>query len=146
VAKHLRQNDVDAITEIIRTWSSGKMTWELICDSVSGVIGRRPTRQTLNAHYQIKAAFVAKKGGLKVHGPRTSMPSSLKVAAQRIARHQCEIDELKTINARLLEQFVKWQYNTYKRGIREDQLNQPLPRIDRERTDKKSSTELENAR
>ncbi len=74
------------------------------------------------------------------------MPSSLTVAAQRIARQQCEIDELKTINAQLMEQFVKWQYNAYRRGMKEDQLNQPLPRIDRERTDKKTSTELENGR
>ena len=144
MAKHLKQNDVDAVIEVIRTWSSGKMTWELICESV--VIGTKPTRQTLNAHSQIKAAFVAKKSGLKVHGPRTSMPSSLTVAAQRIAHQQCEIDELKTINARLFEQFVKWQYNAYKRGVTEDQLNQSLTRIDRERTDKKTSTELENGR
>jgi FtsZ-binding cell division protein ZapB len=74
------------------------------------------------------------------------MPSSLKFAAQRIAHQQCEIDELKATNAQLLEQFAKWQYNAYKRGIKEDQLNQPLPRIDRERTDKRTSTELENAR
>jgi hypothetical protein len=146
MAKHLKQNDVDAVIEVIRTWSSGKMTWELICESVAGVIGTKPTRQTLNAHSQIKAAFVAKKSGLKVHGPRTSMPSSLAVAAQRIANQQCGIDELKAINARLLEQFAKWQYNAYKRGMTEDRLNQPLPRIDRERTDKKTSTELENVR
>lgn len=74
------------------------------------------------------------------------MPSSLKFAAQRIAHQLCEIDELKATNAQLLEQFAKWQYNAYKRGIKEDQLNQPLPRIDRERTDKRTSTELENAR
>jgi hypothetical protein len=74
------------------------------------------------------------------------MPSSLTVAAQRIARQQCKIDELTAINAGLLEQFVKWQYNAYKRGMTEDQLNQPLTRIDRERTDKKTSTELENGR
>jgi len=34
----------------------------------------------------------------------------------------------------LLEQFVVWQYNAYKHGIKEHQLNAPLPRIDRERT------------
>jgi hypothetical protein len=146
MAKHLKQNDVDTIVEVIRAWPSDKITWEMICEHVAGVIGNRPTRQTLNAHFQIKAAFAAKKGGLKIHGPRTAMPSSLAVAAQRIARQRSEIDELQTRNARLLEQFVKWQYNAYKRGMTEDQLNQPLPRIDRERTDRKTSTELENAR
>ncbi|MGA8728994.1 MAG: hypothetical protein WB608_09605 [Terracidiphilus sp.] len=52
------------------------------------------------------------------------------------------IEELQVRNSRLLEQFVKWQYNAYKRGISVDELNEDLPRIDRERTDGKTSTEL----
>lgn len=63
------------------------------------------------------------------------MPSSLSVAAQRIARLQTEIYELKMQNDALLEQFVKWQYNAYKHGLKEHQLNADLPRIDRERTE-----------
>ena len=73
--------------------------------------------------------------GLKIHGPRTAAPSSLKVAAARIAKQQSEIDGLKAKNSALLEQFVIWQYNTYKYGLKERQLNESLPRIDRERTD-----------
>lgn len=126
---------MDAIVDIIRGWSTEKLTWEGICEAASKVIGKTPTRQTLNSHAVIKDAYAAKKSGLKVHGPRTAMPSSLAVAAQRIARLQTENDELRRKNDTLLEQFVKWQYNAYKHGIKEHQLNAELPRIDRERTD-----------
>lgn len=136
MAKHLKQADVEAIVDIIRGWPTEKLTWEGICEAAAKVIGKTPTRQTLNAHAAIKDAYAAKKSGLKVHGPRTAMPSSLAVAAQRIARLQTENDELRMKNDALLEQFVKWQYNAYKYGVKDHQLNEPLPRIDRERTDK----------
>lgn len=135
MAKHLKQADVDAIVDIIRGWSTEKLTWEGICEAAAKIIGKTPTRQTLNAHASIKDAYVAKKSGLKVHSPRTAMPSSLAVAAQRIARLQTENDELRMKNDALLEQFVKWQYNAYKHGLKEQQLNADLPRIDRERTE-----------
>lgn len=89
------------------------------------------------ANLAIKEAYGVKKSGIKLHGPRTSMPSSLKVAAARINKQQNEIDLLKAKNALLLEQFVKWQYNSYKFGLKEHQLNELLPRIDRDRTDGK---------
>lgn len=135
MAKHLKQADIDAIVDIIRGWPNDKMSWEGICEASAKIIGKSPTRQTLNAHAAIKGAYTAKKNGLKVHGPRMAMPSSLAVAAQRIARLQTENDELKMRNDELLEQFAKWQYNAYKLDIKERQLNAELPRIDRERTE-----------
>lgn len=135
MARHLTQADIDAIVDIIRGWQTEKLTWDGICDAAAKVLSKNPTRQTLNAHAAIKDAYTAKKSGVKVHGPRTAMPSSLAVAAQRIARLQTENDELRMKNDALLEQFVKWQYNAYKHGLKEQQLNADLPRIDRERTE-----------
>lgn len=135
VAKHLRVTDVNAIIDVIHGWPAEKLTWQGICEACATVIGNTPTRQTLNAHAPIKEAYEAKKRGLKVHGPRTAMPSSLAAAALRIARLQGENDALRSKNDALLEQFVKWQYNAYKHGVKERQLNADLPRIDRERTD-----------
>lgn len=57
------------------------------------------------------------------------------MAALRIARLQTENDALRSKNDALLEQFVKWQYNAYKHGVKERQMNADLPRIDRERTE-----------
>ena len=134
MAKHLRPTEIETIVNMINGWPKAKLTWQDICETAGKVIGNIPTRQTLNAHASIKAAYEAKKSGLKVHGPRTAMPSSLAVAAQRIARLQTENDSLRVKNDALLEQFVKWQYNSYKHGVKEHQLNADLPRIDRERT------------
>lgn len=139
MAKHLTKADVEAIINIIHGWGDEKLTWEDICHSASEMVGKKPTRQSLNANALIKEAYEAKKKGLKIHGPRTATPSSLKVAAARIAKQQSEIDSLKAKNMALLEQFVKWQYNAYKYGMKEHQLNEPMPRIDRERTDKGES-------
>lgn len=135
MAKHLTKSDISAIINIIQGWDDKKLTWDDICDSASKIVGKKPTRQSLNSNVLIKEAYEVKKSGLKIHGPRTATPSSLRVAAARIAKQQSEIDGLKAKNSALLEQFVKWQYNTYKYGMKEHQLNESLPRIDRERTD-----------
>lgn len=135
MAKHMKQADIDAIVDIIRGWPNDRISWEGICEASANIIGRTPTRQTLNAHAKIKDAYAAKKSGLKVHGPRTAMPSSLSVAAQRIARLQTENDELRLKNDALLDQFAKWQYNADKYGVKLHQLEEELPPIDRERTE-----------
>jgi len=136
LAKHLTQTDVEAIISIIYAWKDDKLTWEGICEASEPVIGKKPTRQSLNANKPIKEAYSSKKATLKLHGTITpTKPSSQTIAGERIARQQSEIESLKRKNAALLEQFVIWQYNAYKYGMKEHQLNEPLPRIDRERTE-----------
>ena len=61
MAQHLRQTDIDAIVDIIRGWPNEKLTWEGICEAAAKIIGKTPTRQTLNAHTAIKDAYSAKK-------------------------------------------------------------------------------------
>lgn len=135
MAKHLTDDDVEAIINIIDGWKSEKITWEDLCKACAPVVGKIPTRQSLNGNKEIKEAYLAKKKGLKIQAPRTPLPSSLAVAADRIARLQGENERLKERNSILLEQFTKWQYNAYKHGLKEWQLNEPLPRIDRERSE-----------
>jgi len=136
LAKHLTAGDVTAIINIIDGWGDEKFSWEGLCEASAAVVGKRPTRQSLNANKKIKEAYSAKKKGLRMCGPKTAMPSSLAVAAARITKLQGENDRLKAQNSALLEQFAVWQYNAYKYGLKEHQLNEPLPRIDRERTEK----------
>lgn len=142
LAKHLTGRDVEAIVDIIRGWRNHKLTWQRICESAAGVIGGKITRQTLNAHQEIKTAYTAKKAGLEVHGPTKPLPSSLTVAAQQIARLQSKSNEQGTQIAGFLELFAKLQYNAYKYGLTEHQLYEELPRINRERTDGRTSIEL----
>ena len=135
MAKHLTKRDIEAIVNIIHGHDSDKLTWEGICEASQEVVGKKPTRQSLYANKVIREAYKSKKHTLKVKGVVKPKPSSLNEAAQRIARLQSEVDTLKMKNNALLEQFVIWQYNSYKYGVKEHQLNEPLPRIDRERTE-----------
>lgn len=137
MAKHLTRIDVAAIVNIILGWNDEKFTWESICLAASKIIGKNPTRQSLSSNLQIKHAYAQRKSGLKVNGASISTPGSLKIAADRLSRQQNEIENLKDINSKMMEQFVKWQYNSYKHGVKEHQLNAPMPQIDRERTEKK---------
>lgn len=135
MAKHLTTQDIESIINIIHAHDSGKLTWDGVCDASEPLVGKRPTRQSLSANKAIREAFRAKKAALKLKVPSKPKPSSLTVAADRISRLQSENEMLKRKNDALLEQFVVWQYNAYKYGMREDQLNAPLPRIDRERSE-----------
>ena len=136
MAKHLTQTDVEAILNIIAAHEANtKLTWENICDECTLVVGKKPTRQSLFANPTIREAYNAKKSILKTRGAFNPKPSSLGIAAERIAKLQRELELLKKKNDALLQQFVIWQYNAYKYGLKEHQLNESLPQIDRERTD-----------
>jgi hypothetical protein len=133
--KRLREQDITAIVDMIRGWKKDKITWQMICTASGKLLSGIPTRQALQAHKPIKEAYLVRRDNLKVHDTNLSHPSSLAIAAQRISRQQSIIDELTRKNQALMEQFVRWQYNAYKHGLKEHQLNEPLPHIDRDRTE-----------
>lgn len=135
MAKHISRSDIKTIVSLIRGWDEQKITWPAICEVVEPHIGKRPTRQTLNAHQAIAEAYQAKKAALKNEGVAKRRPASLSIAASRIANLEAEVRELKEQNRLYKQMFTVWQYNAYKRGISESQLNEPLPKVDRERTD-----------
>jgi hypothetical protein len=135
MARHLSSKDIAAVVDILRGWTRDRLTWELLCDEVALVLQSRPARQTLYARTEIRSAYVARKKGLKDDKSSLPQPSSLTVAALRISRLEAENAELRNINSSLLEQFVVWQYNAYKFGVSDVQLNEELPTIDRERSE-----------
>ena len=89
----------------------------------------RTTRQTLARHDEIKAAYDARKRALRKEAPRVGEERGV---AQRLRRVVAENDRLRAENARYREQFVQLQYNAYKHGLRKHQLEEPLPKVDRE--------------
>ncbi|WP_028621557.1 hypothetical protein [Pseudomonas sp. Ant30-3] len=130
MAKHLTRRDIAILVNQIDAWE-GKLGWDALCDVAAPLIGGRPTRQTLSSHGQIKAAFGQKKIQLKTGFVSTKRPPSLNIAEQRIRRLESENERLKMENSKLLEQFVRWQYNAYKHGVTKDKLDVELPKIDR---------------
>ena len=135
MAKHLDNRGINAIVNLIRGWQEPKLSWLAICEAAEPLVGKLPSRQSLNAHEAIVTAYQTKKEVLKNRSPKHPRPASLNIAAARIVNLESEIEELREQNRRYKQQFVIWQYNAYKHGMKEYQLNEPLPRIDRERTD-----------
>lgn len=131
MAKHLTERDIKLVIGLIDAWES-KLTWEALCDEAESLIGTRPTRQTFNAHARIKSAFADKKVQQKTGLQPTKRPQSLAIAQQRIHRLESESQRLKAENERLLERFIRWQYNAQKRGLSQAVLDAHLPVIDRD--------------
>ena len=131
--KHIKPNEVQAIVTVIRGWSKEKFSWAEVCDACTPFLGYKPSRQGLFAHQAIADAFDARKKRRRIApNDTTPKPSSLAVAAKRIAQINAEKAELTLQNDRFRELFQVWQYNAYKRGMTEAELNDPLPVIDRE--------------
>lgn len=135
MAKHITDNDVERIVEILDGWCE-KLTWEALCDACAHVIGTKPARQTLLKFSRITMAYEACKTRLKEGAPPVHTPPSMRVAVERINRLERENERLKHENAGLLQQFVVWQYNAYAHGLDSHKLNKALPGIDRGQTEK----------
>lgn len=129
MARHLTDRDVERIVERLDGWR-GKLTWDLLCDACKPIIGIKPARQTLSRFPRVRDAFAATNIRLKSSGDLPLPPTSIKASSDRIARLEAENDRLKRENHNLLEQFVRWQYNAYVRGLTDKDLNKPLPGID----------------
>lgn len=131
--KHIRPAEVESIVAVIRGWSSPRFTWAEVCDASAPILGYKPTRQGLFGHDAIASAFDVRKRKKRIAPDTTApKPSSLAVAAKRLETIKSENEELKLQNDRFRDLFQVWQYNAYKRGMTEAQLNEPLPKIDRE--------------
>lgn len=90
------------------------------------------SRQSLSAKTEIKTALRLRKEALKKVAASAGMPSVSKAeSVSRIVKLTEEIEVLKQQNSQLYELLLTWQYNAEMRGITEDQLNQPLPHINR---------------
>lgn len=134
-AKNLGGSDVEAIVGILDGWS-GKLTWDLLIEAVAKRLAFTYTRQALHGHERIRSAFSARKRSpcnLR-SDPVFGASPELQIAVDRIARLEAETIRLKSENNQLLEQFVRWAYNAYARGIDCEYLNRALPQVKRGQT------------
>ncbi|WP_336804070.1 hypothetical protein [Erwinia aphidicola] len=127
MAKHLSRLDQKNIIDVINVWPHNeKLSWEALCDEVTLLVGKRPTRQSLSSHTLIAEVFNEKKLKIKSGERNIVKPANLKIAAQRIKRLQAEVESLTKINNKLSEQFIIWQYNALLHHITREQLDKPL--------------------
>jgi len=135
MAKHLDDKDISIIKNTIAGWDSeksGKLSWEYLCDRLESLIGKRPTRQSLGLHKDIVMAFNIKKKNIKSGNDEEKRPANLKMASQRISNLEFKNKVLAEEIRSLEERFVVWQFNAINYGISFEQLNNGLPKIDRE--------------
>ena len=131
-ARNLDDAGIKDIVEILDGWSE-KLTWDLFIEAINFRTHNKYTRQALHKHERIKNAFEICKarladGDVAIRNVRSP---ELQKALERIARTEAENKRLESENNQLLEQFVRWAYNAYTRGLDSEFLNQPLPPVNR---------------
>ena len=131
-ARNLDDAGIKDIVEILDGWSE-KLTWDLFIEAINFRTHNKYTRQTLHKHERIKNAFELCKarladGDVAIRNVRSP---ELQKALESIARLEAKNKRLESENNQLLEQFVRWAYNAYTRGLDSEFLNQPLPPVNR---------------
>lgn len=134
-SRNLGDAEIKQITEILDGWS-GKLSWDLLIEAIELRMFNRYTRQALHKHERIRHAFNIKKVVLLGRGGdvKRAVSPQLQIAFDRIARLEAENHRLESENNQLLEQFARWAYNAYTRGLDHDFLNRPLPPVSRGQT------------
>jgi hypothetical protein len=91
-----------------------KLTWDRLVEAVAHDYRLTTTRQTLQKQIRIKGAFTEVKALVSGNAPKAvaarnrHLPSSLKAAADQLAKRERTIEWLEAENSRLLEQFHTW--------------------------------------
>lgn len=132
----LSPGDIDLIINLLTGWQ-GRLTWEMLVDKIAVVMGRTYTRQALDAHVGVKRAFDLAKTRARGGKRPGAVPLSpeLETALDRVDALKEEIAVLKRERNGFLEMFATWLYNARNRGLSESDLNQPLPAVERHRSD-----------
>lgn len=135
-SRNITPADLDRIVGILDGWS-GKLTWDLLLESILKHLRVSYTRQTLSNHERIKNAFNLRKrvlAGKAGETPAKSVPPEVKVLQDRVARLEGENERLNMENNKLIERFATWSYNAHLKGVSQDMLNKPLPSVNRDVT------------
>lgn len=133
MARHLTDDDVNRIVNLLKSWKFD-LTWDLLVKACSEVLDIQTTRQALNRKAEIKEEFGIRKRSLKTGVDETARPNSINAAHDRINRLTRRVRELEGQNMRYREIFQRWQYNAEARGVGKEILDRPLtkPSLDSE--------------
>ncbi len=130
-SKNLTDARIEKIVEILDGWS-GKLTWDILISEIALRLKDLYTRQTLAKHTRIKSAYdLTKERTIDIENLKSAGSAEISVLKQHIKRLEAKNTRLHRENQDLLIQFAKWAYNSHAKGLTKDELDKPLPKIDR---------------
>jgi len=125
MSKHITQNEIKDIVNLLRSWQF-KLSWDLLIKACSENLGIDTTRQALSRKAEIKEEFNIRKRALKTGVDESPRPNSINQAHQKIARLQKRANELEVQNNLYREMFLRWQFNAERHGVTKQMLDRPL--------------------
>lgn len=128
-APNLTPDLINEIVILIHQWR-GRLTWSALIGAIEETKQFTYTRQALSKHSAISNAYdscnnLPAEDLIKTKRRRTSV--EVELILEELNRVKAEVVRLKSENALLIGQFVRWSYNASQRGLTEDYLNQSLP-------------------
>jgi hypothetical protein len=128
-ARRVRITDqhVSAICDIIQRWPR-PITWNEIIAESTKILGHNWTRQALERHETIKAAYADKRDARPESSP---IHPAVALLTEKVERQAREIGRLEKLIESYKNLFIRYQYNAHARGITPAELEMPLPPIDR---------------
>lgn len=135
-APDLTEERIVSIVETLDEWK-GKLTWELLLDTVEASSGYRYSRFTFAEYPQIANAFSLRKDVLRgtlPHARGEPRDEQVRAALAQADRYRAKVKRLEAENQLLSEQFVTWAINAERKGVTIDMLNAPLPKPERDRS------------
>ena len=119
------------IMRVLDRWD-GKLTWPLFCAEVAQMLGvDAVSRHTLMRYKGIRHRFKVRQQELRDAAEQEPRDYTLEAANKRICDLEAHVRRLEDANLLLLEKFRQWQYNAYAHNLRMEQLDKPLPSVNR---------------
>lgn len=130
-SENLDDEKIVQIVQILDGWT-GKLTWDKLISEINLHLKNKYTRQTLAKHTRIKSAYeLIKKNKYDSNENKVYSPVEVNVLLQELEKIKAENKRLKREKQDLLVQFARWAYNSYAKGISKEDLDKPLPVINR---------------
>ena len=121
------------IMRVLDRWE-GKLTWPLFCDRVAQVLQLDAvSRHTLMRYKGIQHRFKVRQQELRDGADQTPRDYALETANKRIQDLEAQVRRLEDTDRLILKKLQLWQYNAYAHNLTKEQLEAPLPAVDRSR-------------
>lgn len=137
VRRRLGTTEVGRICAVIDAWPGGeRVTWQDVVERSAGLLGHEWTRQALERHPEIKAAYQRRRDALRDGAaPRVPADPAEVVRERQIAALLRQVQHLEERLAEYELRFARHEYNAQAHGVAPSELDSPLQPIDRGRTD-----------